>query len=186
MATQTSVLRKPVPAELEALKQQAKDKFYMTQHGYDAHAFTDPKSGRAIGANVEGAYVAELVVYPVEIINTYLRMIEAGYALHEFNILPYSQQSVYIYFYRPKAQLDAALKGIYAKVEADYAAEIDTYNEQVIEREVQLHLATKARQQAVEQAKADQEAAAQVRKEVETALGAARKAVKAKLESVDA
>jgi hypothetical protein len=180
-STQATVLRKENKAELAALKDAAKAKFYNTQDGYDAFAFTDPKTGRAIAGMVKGAYTYFTVVYLTEILKTYLEKIELGYTIHELEVQPLTGHSVDIYFYRPQAEIDADLEVIYEQVAQEYAASIEAENEEIIEREVQLQLANAARKKAEQQAKEEEEAAATVRKEVEAALGLTRAAVRASL-----
>ncbi|ANJ57438.1 hypothetical protein PMA3_20655 [Pseudomonas silesiensis] len=179
--TQTTVLRKASKAELEALKEAAREKFYSTQHGHDAFAFTDPKTGRAIAGHVDGAYVPVLVVYPTEILKVYKEKLAEGFTLHELEIVPFQGQSMYIYFYRPQAELDANLEKIYQRVAQDYNAEIEAENNAIVEREVQLLLANAARLKEEQAAKDAEAEADRVRKEVEQALGVARKAVRAQL-----
>jgi hypothetical protein len=179
--TQTTVLRKFNKAELATLKEAAKAKFYNTQNGYDAYAFTDPKTQRPIAGHVEGAYIPVLVVYPTEILKVYKEKLAEGYTLHELEIMPFHGQSMNIYFYRPQTELDASLEKIYQKVTDDYNATIEAENNEIIEREVQLHMANAARLKAEQLATEEQEAAATIRKEVEQALGAVRKAVREQL-----
>jgi len=176
--TRTTVLRKFNKGELAALQEAAKAKFYNSQHGYDAYAFTDPRTGRAIAGHVEGAYIPVLVVQATEILRVYHEKLAEGYQLHELQIIPFVGQSMYIYFYRPQAELDASLEKIYQKVAQDYQDGIDTYNNDVIEREVQLHVANAARLKAAQLAEEAEAEAERVRKEVEEALGVTRKAVR--------
>lgn len=179
--TQTTVLRKFNKTELAALKEAAKAKYMNTQHGYDAYAFTDPKTQRAIAGHVDGAYIPVLVVYPTEILKVYREKLAEGFTLHELEIIPFHGQSMNIYFYRPQAQLDADLEKIYQKVTEDYNATIEAENDAVIEREVQLQVANAARLKAVQLAEEAEAETNRVRKEVEQALGATRKAVRAQL-----
>ncbi|KEX94611.1 hypothetical protein HA62_06700 [Pseudomonas putida] len=179
--TRATVLRKFNKAELAALKEAAKEKYMNTQHGYDAFAFTDPKTQRPIAGHVDGAYIPFLVVHPTDILKVYKEKLAEGYTLHELEIMPFMGQSMNIYFYRPQAELDADLEKVYQKVTEDYNATIEAENESIIEREVQRQLASAARLKAEQEAKDAEEAAAIVRKEVETALGATRAAVRAQL-----
>lgn len=179
--TQSTVLRKFNKAELAVLKEIAKAKFYNSQHGYDAYAFTDPRTGRAIAGHVEGAYIPVLVVQATEILRVYHEKLAEGYQLHELQIIPFVGQSMYIYFYRPQAELDASLEKIYQKVTDDYNATIEAENNEIIEREVQLHMANAARLKAETLAAEAQAEAERVRKDVEDALGATRHSVRASL-----
>ena len=179
--TQTTVLRKFNKTELATLKEAAKMKFMGTQHGHDAFAFTDPKTGRAIAGHVDGAYIPVLVVYPTEILKVYKEKLAEGYTLHELEIIPFHGQSMYIYFYRPQAELDLSIEKIYQRVTDDYNATIEAENNDIIEREVQLHMANAARSKAAQLAEEVEAEAERLRKEVETALGVARKAVRAQL-----
>lgn len=176
-ATRTTVLRKQNKAELAALKEAAKGKFYATQHGYDEYASIDPTTGRAIGGWVEGAYIPVTVVYATEILRDYHQKLEEGYTLHELGIQPFYGQSLQIYFYRPKAELDESLEKIYQSVTDSYNAEIVAENDRVVERQVQLLLAAEAKKTAEQQAKGQQETADRLRKEVEETLGCLRKQV---------
>ena len=78
-----SVLRKHNKQELNSLKEAAVASYNNRQHGYDAHAETDPKTCRPIGKMVVGAYISELVPFATQIIPVYLAKIEEGYTLHE-------------------------------------------------------------------------------------------------------
>lgn len=176
--TQTTVLRKFNKTELATLKEAAKTKFMNTQHGHDAYAFTDPKTGRAIAGHVDGAYIPFLVVYPTEILKVYHEKLSEGYTLHELEIMPFVGQSMNIYFFRPQAELDASLEKIYQKVTDDYSATIEAENNDIIEREVQLQVANAARLKAAQLAEEAEAEADRVRKEVEEALGITRKAVR--------
>ena len=179
--TQTTVLRKFNKTELATLKEAAKTKYMNTQHGYDMYASTCPKTGKAIAAHVDGAYVPVLVVYPTEILKVYKEKLAEGYTLHELEIIPFHGQSMYIYFYRPQAELDLSLEKIYQKVTDDYNAAIEAGNEAIIEHEVQLHVANATRLKAAQLAEEAEAEAERVRKEVEEALGVTRKAVRASL-----
>ncbi|MNX85486.1 hypothetical protein D3C86_1173220 [compost metagenome] len=130
--TQATVLRKFNKAELASRKDAAKDKFYNTQDGYDQFASFDPKTGRAIAGMVKGAYTRFIVDYMTEILKTYLAKIELGYTLHELEVQPLTGHSAEIYFYRPQAEIDAALEGIYEQVAQAYAAEIESENEAIV------------------------------------------------------
>jgi hypothetical protein len=181
--TQTTVLRKFNKTELATLKEAAKTKYMNTQHGYDMYASTCPKTGKAIAAHVDGAYVPVLVVYPTEILKVYKKKLAEGFTLHELEILPFHGQSMHIYFYRPQSQLDADLKKIYQKVTDDYNTTIVAENNDIIEREVQLHVANAARLKAAQLAEEAEAEAERVRKEVEAALGVTRATVRASLEA---
>jgi hypothetical protein len=181
VTTQSTVLRKEDKAELAAIKETAKAKYYNTQDGYDAYAFTDPKTGRPIAGMVRGAYTYFTVVYLTEILKTYREKIALGFTLHELEAQPLTGHSVNIYFYRPQAEIDADLEIIYEQVAKDYAAEIEAENELIIEREVQLQVANAARLKAAQLAEEEKAEADRVRKEVEAALGVTRKAVRAQL-----
>lgn len=175
--TRTTVLRKFNKAELAALKEAAKQAFMNTQHGHDAYAFTDPKTQRAIAGHVEGAYIPVLVVYPTEILRTYKEKLAEGYTLHELEIIPFHGQSMNIYFWRPQAELDASLEKIYQRVTDEYNAAIETENNEIIERQVQLHLANTARLKAEQLAAEAQAEEERVRQEVAEELRTARQAV---------
>ncbi|WP_207265144.1 hypothetical protein [Pseudomonas sp. GW101-3H06] len=177
-ATRTSVLRKANKAELAALKDAAKEKFYNTQHGYDQFAFTDPKTLRPIGGMVKGAYTYFTVVYLTEILKTYIEKIELGYTLHELGAQPLTGHSVNIYFYRPQSEIDADLALIYEQVTQEYNAAIEAENTAIIEREVQFQMANTVRLRAEQKARDEQEEADRIRMEVEAELGATRKAVR--------
>ena len=181
--TRTTVLRKFNKAELAALKETARERFYNTQHGYDQYAFTDPKTGRAIGGFVEGAYIPVLVVQATEILRTYKAQLAQGYTLHELEIIPFHGQSMNIYFYRPQAELDLSLEKIYQRVTDEYNAVIETENNDIIERQVQLHLANTARLKAEELAAEAQAEEAKIREEVAEALRTARQTVMFDLEA---
>lgn len=173
----TSVLRKSNKAELAALKEAAKVRFYNTQHGYDECAFTDPKTGRAIAGHVDGAYIPVLVVHPTEILKVYKEKLAEGYTLHELEVMPFVGQSMNIYFYRPQAEIDADLERLYQKVTEDYNAAIEAENNAIIEREVQLQVAHSAKLKAEQLAKEKQEEADRIREEVEQAFGRTRREV---------
>lgn len=141
-----SILRKHNKHELNALKEAAVASYKNRQHGYDAHAETDPKTGRPIGKVLVGAYIAELVIASTQIIPVYLAKIEEGYTLHELGAMPYAGTSHYIYFYKPQAEQDADIKVIHAAVEAEYSREIDESNRLIVERQVALEEAAIDRQ----------------------------------------
>ncbi|MDD1984848.1 hypothetical protein [Pseudomonas asiatica] len=176
-ATRNTVLRKPNKAELATLQEAAKSRFMNTPHGYDAFAGTDPKTGRAIGAWVEGAYISETVVAVTEILNVYNQKLEEGYTLHELGVQPYFT-SVQIYFYRPQADLDAALATIYKKVSDDYTASIQAENDEIIERQVQLLMAAEEKKKAERKALEQQQEVERIRKEVAETLQGIRQQVK--------
>lgn len=181
--TRTTVLRKFSKTELAALKEAAREKYMNTQHGYDAFASTCPKTGRAIAGHVDGAYIPVLVVYPTEILRVYKEKLAEGYSLHELEIVPFHGQSMNLYFYRPQSEMESDLQKIYQRVTDEYNADIEKENNEIIEREVQLHMANAARLRE-EQATKDAEAEAErVRKEVAEALSTARKAVISNLEA---
>lgn len=133
-----SILRKHNKQELNALKEAAVASYKNRQHGYDAHAETDPKTCRPIGKVLVGAYISELVLAPAQIIPVYLAKIEEGYTLHELGTMPYAGTSHHIYFYKPQAEQDADIKVIQAAVEAEYRREIDESNRLIVERQVAL------------------------------------------------
>lgn len=178
--TRTTILRKSNKAELAALQEEAKLRFMNTPHGYDAYAGTDPKTGRAIGAWVEGAYIAETVVPVTEALNVYNKKLEEGYTLHELGMQPYFT-SVQIYFYRPQAELDAALATIYKQVNDDYVASIQAENDAIIERQVQLLMAAEENKKAEQKALEQQQEAERIRKEVAETLQGIRQQVKESL-----
>lgn len=141
-----SILRKPSKQELNALKEAAIASYNNRQHGYDAHADTDPKTGRPIGKMVVGAYISELVLAPAQLIPVYLAKIEEGYTLHELGTMPYAGTSNHIYFYKPQAEQEADIKVIHAAVEAEYRRELDESNRLIVERQVALEVAAIDRQ----------------------------------------
>ena len=147
-----SILRKPSKQELNALKEAAVASYKSRQHGYDAHAETDPKTGRAIGKMLVGAYISELVLAPAQIIPVYLAKIEEGYTPHELGTMPYAGASHHIYLYKPQAEQDADIKVIHAAVEAEYRREIDESNRLIVDRQVELELAATQRRAAEVQA----------------------------------
>ncbi|MDF3164491.1 hypothetical protein P3C24_26510 [Pseudomonas proteolytica] len=141
-----SILRKETKQELLALKEAATASYRNRQHGYDEFAGTDEKTGRAIGKMVTGAYVAELVLTPAEIIPRYLAKIAEGYTLHEHGTIPYAGATHYIYFYKPEAQQRADIKALHLEVEAKYREEIEEHNNSVVTRQVALEEANIDRQ----------------------------------------
>ena len=147
-----SILRKHNKQELNALQEVAVASYKNRQHGYDAHAETDPKTCRPIGKVLVGAYIAELVLASTQIIPVYLAKIEEGYTLHELGAMPYAGTSHYIYFYKPQAEQDADIKLINAAVEEEYKREIEESNRLVLERQVELELAAAQRRAAEVQA----------------------------------
>lgn len=147
-----SILRKHNKQELNALKEAAVASYKNRQHGYDAYADTDPKTGRPIGKMLVGSYISELVLAPAQIIPVYLAKIEEGYTLHELGVMPYAGASHYIYFYKPQAEQDADIKEIHAAVEEEYKREIEESNRLVVERQVELELAAAQRRAAEVQA----------------------------------
>lgn len=128
MTTQETKLKAFDTKELTALKQAATDAYKNRQHGYDAFAETDPRTGRAIGKMMTGAYVPELVLSAEQIIPTYLAKIADGYTLHELGTIKHAGSSHYVYFYKPETQQRADLKVIHAEVEAKYRAGIESHN----------------------------------------------------------
>ena len=147
-----SILRKHNKQELNALTEAAVAAYNNRQHGYDAYADTDPKTGRAIGKVLVGAYISELVLAPAQIIPVYLAKIEEGYTLHELGTMPFAGASHHIYFYKPQAEQDADIKVIHAAVEAEYRREIDESNRLTVDRQVELELAAAQRRAAEVQA----------------------------------
>ena len=141
-----SILRKEVKQELQALKDAATSSYRARQHGYDKFAETDPKTGRAIGRMVVGAYVAELAVTPSEIIPKYMEKVAEGYTLHEFGTMQHAGSSHYVYFYKPEAQQRADIKALHLEVEAKYKKEIEEHNNAVVARQVELEEANINRQ----------------------------------------
>ena len=140
-----SILRKPSKQELNALKEAAEASYNNRQHGYDAYADTDPKTGRAIGKVLVGAYISELVPFATQIIPVYLAKIEEGFTLHELGTMPFAGTSHHIYFYKPQAEQEADIKLIHAAVEAEYRREIDESNRLIVDRQVELELAAAQR-----------------------------------------
>lgn len=140
-----SILRKHNKQELNALKEAAVASYNNRQHGYDAHAETDPKTCRPIGKMVVGAYISELVPFATQIIPVYLAKIEEGYTLHELGTMPFAGTSHHIYFYKPQAEQEADIKLIHAAVEAEYRREIDESNRLIVDRQVELELAAAQR-----------------------------------------
>ena len=141
-----SILRKHNKQELNALKEAAVASYNNRQHGYDAYADTDPKTGRAIGKVLVGAYISELVPVATQLIPVYLAKIEEGYTPHELGVMPYAGTSYHIYFYKPQAEQDADIKVIHAAVEAEYKRELEESNRLIVERQVALEEATIDRQ----------------------------------------
>lgn len=141
-----SILRKHNKQELNALKEAAVASYKNRQHGYDAHAETDPKTCRPIGKVLVGAYISELVLASTQIIPVYLAKIEEGYTLHELGAMPYAGTSHYIYFYKPQAEQDADIKVIHAAVEEKYKQEIEEGNRLIVARQVALEEAAIDRQ----------------------------------------
>jgi len=141
-----SILRKETKQELQALKDAATTAYKSRQHGYDAFAETDPKTGRAIAKMVTGAYAPELVLSPAQIIPKYLEKIAEGYTLHEFGTMQHVGASHYIYFYKPEAQQRTDIKAIHLEVEAKYKKEIEEHNSAVVSRQVELEAAAIDRQ----------------------------------------
>lgn len=133
-----SVLRKHNKQELNALKEAAVASYNNRQHGYDAHAETDPKTCRPIGKMVVGAYISELVPFATQLIPVYLAKIEEGYTPHELGVIPFAGTSHNIYLYKPKAEQEADIKVIHAAVEAEYKREIEDSNRLIVERQVAL------------------------------------------------
>ena len=141
-----SILRKHNKQELNALKEAAEASYNNRQHGYDAHAETDPKTCRPIGKMVVGAYISELVPFATQIIPVYQAKIEEGYTLHELGTMPFAGTSHHIYFYKPQAEQEADIKVIHAAVEAEYRREIEESNRLIVERQVALEEAAIDRQ----------------------------------------
>lgn len=141
-----SILRKHNKQELNALKEAAVASYKIRQHGYDAYADTDPKTGRPIGKVLVGAYIPELVLTPAQIIPVYLAKIEEGYTLHELGTMPFAGTSHHIYLYKPQAEQEADIKVIHAAVEAEYKREIEESNRLIVERQVALEEAAIDRQ----------------------------------------
>ena len=141
-----SILRKPSKQELNALKEAAVASYNNRQHGYDAHAETDPKTCRPIGKMVVGAYISELVPFATQLIPVYLAKIEEGYTPHELGTMPYLGTSYHIYLYKPQAEQEADIKVIHAAVEAEYKRELEESNRLIVERQVALEEATIDRQ----------------------------------------
>ena len=76
-----SILRKHNKQELNALTEAAVAAYNNRQHGYDAYADTDPKTGRAIGKVLVGAYISELVLAPAQIIPVYLGNLRTSFQM---------------------------------------------------------------------------------------------------------
>lgn len=147
-----SVLRKHNKQELNSLMEAAVASYNNRQHGYDAYADTDPKTGRAIGKVLVGAYIAELVPFATQLIPVYLAKIEEGYTPHELGVMPYAGTSYHIYFYKPQAEQDADIKVVHTAVEAEYKREIEESNRLIVDRQVELELAAAQRRVAEAQA----------------------------------
>lgn len=147
-----SILRKYNKQELNALKEAAVASYNNRQHGYDAHAETDPKTCRPIGKMVVGAYISELVPFATQLIPVYLAKIEEGYTPHELGTMPYLGTSYHIYLYKPQAEQEADIKVIHAAVEAEYKRELEESNRLIVERQVELELAAAQRRAAEVQA----------------------------------
>lgn len=141
-----SILRKETKQELQALKDAATASYKGRQHGYDAYADTDPKTGRPIAKMVTGAYAPELVLTPAQIIPTYLAKIAEGYTLHELGTMQHVGTSHYIYFYKPEAQQRADIKALLLEVEAKYKRDIEEHNNALVLRQVELEQASIDRQ----------------------------------------
>lgn len=141
-----SILRKETKQELQALKDTATFAYKSRQHGYDAYAETDPKTGRPMAKMVIGAYAPELVLSPAQIIPTYLAKITEGYTLHEFGTMQHVGASHYIYFYKPEAQQRADIKALLLEVEAKYKRDIEEHNNAIVLRQVELEQASIDRQ----------------------------------------
>ncbi|NSX19660.1 hypothetical protein HTV13_07425 [Pseudomonas putida] len=168
----TTALKAFDAKELTALKQAATDAYKNRQHGYDAFAETDPRTGRAIGKMMIGAYAPELVLTAEQIIPTYLAKIADGHTLHELGTIKHAGSSHYIYFYKPEAQQRADLKVIHAEIEARYRASIESHNTNAYETLMAARLEELERQDELERIQEAAAARAKRRAELEAQVEA--------------
>lgn len=164
--------------ELQARKAAAEELFRGRKSGINHFADSDPETGRAVGGYVEGGIEAVLVKYAEDLIPVYLEYVARGYSLATVGVISVNASTWEIYMTRPEAQIKPLLKSVLQKVEDDYKAEVDSYNEALIAKEVAAQIAIEQRRTEREVAEADRARYARIESEVRAALTAPVKEVK--------
>lgn len=164
--------------ELQARKAAAEEQFRGRKSGINHFAGNDPVTGRPVGGYVEGGIEAVLVKYAEDLIPVYLEYVARGYSLTTVGVISVNASTWEIYMNRPEAQIKPLLESVLQKVEDDYKAEVEAYNNAIVDKAVTEQLAMEERREArelAEEAKARRE---KIESEVRAAFTAPVKEVK--------
>ncbi|MEQ7917644.1 hypothetical protein ABQX22_00495 [Xanthomonas sp. WHRI 1810A] len=169
------VLKQIDPQELATRKELAEWSFRATQKGYDAFAATDEKTGRTIGKLVDGGIEAVLCVTAFDIAPTLLAKVSEGYTMNPLlGTKGLGLSSFELYMNRPEKDIQEALVEIFAKVEQDYQSEIDAYNDEIIQKEIDAQVRLEIQKEQRKETEAANKRRDRIAAEVKTALGAAK------------
>ncbi|NWB27291.1 hypothetical protein [Pseudomonas gingeri] len=164
--------------ELQARKAAAEEQFRGRKSGINHFAGNDPVTGRPVGGYVEGGIEAVLVKYAEDLIPTYIEYTAKGYTLTSIGVVSINASTWEIYMNRPEDQIKPLLDVILQKVEDDYLAEVQTYNDAIVDKAVAEQLAMDERREAKELAEAAKARRERVEAEVRAALTAPVKEAK--------
>lgn len=165
MKDNTSVFARFDKAELKALTDNIKG-FY--------EGTLDGESGGVDGKLKVGAIVCFVHKTINEALREYKRLVDEGYTLLENLTNAPSQycHTYQLYMMKPAKEQAADLKPLFAKAEEEYRAGIAAYNNEVVERQVQLMVAQSEKRRGEKRAQEELEEEARIREEVRALLGA--------------
>ncbi|MGZ0718611.1 hypothetical protein [Pseudomonas palleroniana] len=158
--------------ELQARKAAAEEQFRGRKSGINHFAGNDPVTGRPVGGYVEGGIEAVLVKYAEDLISTYIEYTAKGYTLTSIGVVSVNASTWEIYMNRPEAQIKPILESILQKVEGDYLAEIEAFNNSIVDKAVAEQIAMEERREAKELAEAAQAKRERIEAEVREGLKA--------------
>lgn len=158
--------------ELQARKAAAEEQFRGRKSGINHFAGNDPVTGRPVGGYVEGGIEAVLVKYAEDLIPTYIEYTAKGYTLTSVGVVSINASTWEIYMNRPEEQVRSLLDAILQKVEDDYVAEIEVFNNSVVDKAVSEQLVMEDRREAKEVAEAAKAKRERIEAEVREGLKA--------------
>ncbi|MDY7065666.1 hypothetical protein PsexTeo8_21110 [Pseudomonas extremaustralis] len=158
--------------ELQARKTAAEEQFRGRKSGIDHFAGNDPVTGRPVGGYVEGGIEAVLVKYAEDLIPVYVEYTTKGYTLTSVGVVSINSSTWEIYMNRPAEQVKPLLDAILQKVEDDYIAEIEVYNNAIVDKAVAEQLAMAERREAKELEEATKARRERIESEVRQGLKA--------------
>lgn len=170
-----SVLKKIDKEELAFRKQNAELEFRSATNGYGAHTFTDYNhSFQQPGGNTPKGGIEEILCNTAfEIIPTYQAKVSEGYSLNEqLGTVSFGASAFLIYMHRPEADIKKDLVQVFKQVESNYAAEVETSNTAIIEKEIASQIEREIRLEEEVIQEAAQARRERITAEVKAALGA--------------